>query len=184
MIQLRKDYIQVKAESGDLLPCSAEKVSVELLGEACYQLDPIMVQHAAEAVLHYFRHDMGKENVSVAEFSEALEKALRGMGVSVQSATAPAVDGEVSELDLRTMAEGAECMELAFFKNLHEALDNEMANMPRVIRFTGLRASVKSLRGAKRWNLACQQLNDQIIIYLRRCWEEEGSTHKTTLVIQ
>jgi len=184
MIQLRPDYLQIQSGTGDLLPCSAEQVSVELLGEACYQLDPVMVQHAAEAVLHYFRHDMGRENVSVAEFSEALEKALRGMGVSVQSATAPALDGAVSELDLRAMAEGSDLLELAFFKNLHKALDHQLASMPRVIRFTGLRASVKSLRGARRWNPACQQLNDQIVIYLRRCWEEEGSTHKTTLVIQ
>lgn len=184
MIQLRPDYLHIQAQSGDLLPCSAEKVSVELLGEACYELDPVMVQHAAEAVLHYFRHDMGRENVSVAEFSEALEKALQGMGVSVQSATAPAADTSVSELDLHTMAESAEWLELVFFQNLHKALDSELASMPRVIRFTGLRASVKSLRGAKRWNPACQQLKDQIVIYLRRCWEEEGSTHKTTLVIQ
>ena len=184
MIQLRPDYLHIQSDTGEMLPCSAEKVSVELLGEACYQLDPVMVQHAAEAVLHYFRHDMGRETVSVAEFSEALEKALRGMGVSVQSATTTATDGPVSELDLRAMAEGADLMELAFFKNLHLALDNQLASTPRVIRFTGLRASVKCLRGAKRWNLACQQLNDQIVIYLRRCWEEEGSAHKTTLVIQ
>ena len=184
MIQLRPDYLQIQSETGDLLPCSAEQISVELLGEACYQLDPVMVQHAAEAVLHYFRHDLGRENVSVAEFSEALEKALRGMGVSVQSATVPAVEGSVSELDLRTMAERADLMELAFFKNLHEALDIHLASMPRVIRFTGLRSSVKSLLGAKRWNPGCQHLNDQIVVFLRRCWEEEGPNHKTTLVIQ
>ena len=184
MIQLRPDYLHIQSETGDLLPCSAEQVSVELLGEACYQLDPVMVQHAAEAVLHYFRHDLGRENVSVAEFSEALEKALRGMGVSVQSATVPVVEGAVSELDLRTMAEGSGFLELAFFKTLHETLDNKLASMPRVIRFTGLRSSVKGLLGAKRWNSGCQQLNDQIVIYLRRRWEEEGPNHKTTLVIQ
>jgi hypothetical protein len=184
MIQLRSNYLQIQSETGDLLPCSAEHVSVELLGEACYQLDPVMVQHAAEAVLHYFRHDMGREKVSVAEFSEALEKALRGMGVSVQAATAPVEEGAISELDLRAMAEDSDSMELAFFKNLHQALDHQLAATPRVIRFTGLRSSVKCLRGVKRWNPGCQQLNDQIVIYLRRCWEEEGPDHKTTLVIR
>lgn len=184
MIQLRPDYLEIQSESGDLLPCSAEQVSVELLGEACYQLDPVMVQHAAEAVLHYFRHDMGRENVTVAEFSEALEKALRGMGVSVQAATKPVEEGTVSELDLRAMAESSDSMELAFFKNLHQALDHQLAATPRIIRFTGLRSSVKYLLGAKRWNHGCQRLNDQIVVYLRRCWEEEGPDHKTTLVIR
>ena len=55
MIQLHSDCLVFKSETGQAIPCSAELVTIELIGEAARLLDPDLLQHAAAAVLHYFK---------------------------------------------------------------------------------------------------------------------------------
>src|SRR3569833_1988255 len=71
MIQLRPDCLIFQTSQGELIPCSAETVTIELIGDASSVLDPEIVREAASAVVHYFKHDLGRETVSVAEFSDA-----------------------------------------------------------------------------------------------------------------
>src|SRR5688572_1623412 len=105
MIQLNPDCLIFQTASGENIPCSAELVTIELIGDAAEFLDPQIIQNASSAVLHYFKNELARDFVSVAEFSEALEKVLRGFGLDVRPAeeTEP-LTPRVEEADLREIA--------------------------------------------------------------------------------
>lgn len=183
MIQLRSDCLLFNMNAGDSFPCSAEVATVELIGDANWQMDPELVQHAAEAVLHYFRHELGRESVSVGEFSEALQRVLARLGLHTPLPSAQPVPPV--ETDLLALAKSAgKGFELAFFARLREALRLHLASSPPAVRFTGLRGSVKVLLGARRWNGACRQLSDQIVTHLRHCFEAERPPAACTLQVE
>lgn len=181
MIQLHRDYLLVETSPGQIIPCSAELVAVELVGEAAGTVDAAIVREAAAAVLHYFRQDLGWTTVSVGEFSRALEQALQALGVQLE---APANQTQVRSIDLRQVASSAERgFELSFFSKLRHLLQATLEESPKILRLHGLRGCVKQLVGAKRWTNQCQNLNDQIVGYLRACLESDSSVKSCDLVI-
>ena len=155
--------------NGAHIPCSATNVTVELLGGAMEHLDREVVQHAAAAVLHYFHHELHRATVTLSEFTKALEKALRGLGLNV-SCGPDAKTERAADRDLRRMAiESGYEFELGFFPRLRAELRKDLADAPQMIRFSGLRPCVKQLSGARRWSPRCQLLSDQIVEFLRGC---------------
>ncbi len=186
MILLRQDCLGFKTASGEAIPCTAQQMTVELLGEAAHLVDEYVVKNAAEAVLHYFKSELGRTTVTTAEFSEALEQVLRGLGFEVQSqATVNKPARRVVESDLRVLAsESGQGFELVFFSRLRNELRCRLGESPHVLRFNGLRGCVKQLVGAKRWGTKCQQLNDQIVEYLRTCLSVEFDGRSCALVVR
>jgi len=184
MIQLHPDCFMFETPGGEAIPCSAELISVNLLGEAADVLDPDLVQNAARAVLHYFKIEQGKAFVSMREFSRALATVLRGFGMSVNSAEAEAPPRRISESDLRQLAcESGKGFELAFFPLLREELRQQLNQSPHVVRFKGLRSCVKQLAGARRWTERCQSLSDQIVDYLRHCLSNDPGAKSCSLMV-
>jgi len=184
MIQLRSDCLVFKTTGGQMIPCSAELLSVELVGEAAALLEPELVRQAIAAVLHFFKHDQGRMEVTFGEFSEALEQALRGFGVSIKSPDVLTPAPRVCEADLRELAcESGKGFELAFFSRLREELHRKLEESPRLVRFTGLRGCVKQLAGAQRWSGRCQRLSDQIVAHLRGCLGAEGRRGACALLV-
>ena len=192
MIQLRSDCLVFKTAEG-CVPCSAEYVAVELMGDSAKQMDAGVLHNVAAGVLHYFRDEVGKEAVSVAEFSQALARVLRGFGFDVTVDGAEYVDEETnappgpamtSETDLHALAaESGEAFELSFFPRLRTEMHRHLVGNPDLLRFTGLRSCVKQLAGARRWCGRCQRLNDQIVEYLRTCLDEEHPRRNCSLLV-
>jgi hypothetical protein len=184
MIQLHQDYLLFQTTSGDSIPCSVELVAIELVGDAATTLNPELLREAAAAVLHYFKHDLGRSSVSVADFAAVLERVLKTFGLDVKpSAEANLQTGGV--FDLRQLTgESDEAFELAFFTQLRDELRKRLTESPRMLQVRGLRACVKRLLGAKRWSYRCQVLNDQIVDYLRRCLSTEESAASCGLVVR
>lgn len=170
---------------GEAIPCSAQQMTVELLGEAAHLVDEEVVKNAAEAVLHYFKDELGRTSVTTAEFSQALERVLRGLGFEVQSqASVNNASPRVAEYDLRHLAsESGKGFELIFFSRLRHELRLKLGESPHIVRFSGLRGCVKQLVGAKRWGTRCQRLNDQIVEYLRTCLSAEFGGRTCALVV-
>ena len=54
MIQLHPDCLIFETSTGESIPCSAEVVTIELVGDS--KLDPQIVREAAAAVVYYFRN--------------------------------------------------------------------------------------------------------------------------------
>ena len=200
MIKLHSDCLVFETPNGDSIPCSAESVSVELLGDSAAVIDPEIVRNAAAAVLHFFRVELGRESVSVGEFMEALKTALRGLGLNLSEAVEPvaavaeypvtipapvaAVAARVTEMDLRTLArESGTTFELSFFPRLRAVLGEQLNQPPHILRFTGLRPCVKQLTGARRWTHRCEALSDQIVTYLRECLSTRPAAGRCALVV-
>ena len=189
MIQLHPDYLLFELPNGDSVPCSAETVTFELIGEAAENLDPELIKNAAAAVLHYFQQDLKRECVSVGEFSEALEEVLRGFGLNVQSAAAtePAKTAPSAGADLAQLVEEAgEDGDLFFFQRLRAEVRRQVTNSPEggSVNLTGLRPCVKRLLRARRWSRRCEGLSDRIVSYVRGCLCHEPPSHDCAVIIR
>jgi hypothetical protein len=181
MIALHHDCLLFQLHSGESVPCSAEMITVEIVGEAHGFLDPEMLRHAAASVFHYFKVELAREAVTVGEFSLALEKVLGHLGHTL-SASAP---GEISDTDLaRLVRETGDSLELFFFPRLRDELRIQLRQSPRLVRFRGLRGCVKQIAGARRWSNRCERLEDQIISYLRECLTAETAQLDCALVVE
>ena len=185
MIQLRSDCLEFEMSTGETIPCSAETVTIELIGKAVESLDPEIVRHAAAAVLHYFKEELGRKHVTINEFSSALEKVLKRMGLAVGDQESGEDAPSVVQADLGRLAfESGKGYELMFFSRLKQELDEKLGESPQILHFKGLRGCVKQLIGARRWSGRCQQLNDQIVNYLRAGWERGKPGDSCALLVE
>jgi hypothetical protein len=186
MIQLHPDCLIFQTSTGENIPCSAEIVTVELVGEST--LDPEIVREAASAVVYYFKVELGRDNVSIEEFSRALEKVLMRLGYEVtagEDAHSGPKDFPQAVLNLPELASSCgKGFELIFFQRLRSELREQLAAHPRSVRFQGLRTCVKQLTGARRWSERCQKLSDQIVEYLRECYSAEQPADCNLVVVQ
>jgi hypothetical protein len=193
MISLAQDCIVFRDPSGEGIPCSAEMISVELIGENASMFDAEFVKQAAGAVLHYFRDELGRQTVTMAEFSLALENVLRGFKLAAAKTadlvTADIVAADavsrVAQSDLcRLVAESDNGGELIFFPRLRDELRAQLQQSPQMLCFRGIRSCVKQLIGARRWTDRCQSLQDQIVEYLRSCMSREDAAADCALVVK
>src|SRR5437899_4191672 len=111
MILLRHDCLVFKTMDGECIPCSSEEVTLEIIGDAIGLLDENVIKEASAGVLHYFKEELGKTTVTVAEFAGALERALRALGLNVQnsaaeSAPAPRPSWRIARSNLSELAGG------------------------------------------------------------------------------
>jgi hypothetical protein len=188
MIQLHPDCLIFETSAGESIPCSAEVVTIELVGDS--KIDPETVREAAAAVVYYFKNELHRETVSVEEFSCALQKVLCRLGFHVSSpdgvedidAPNPISNLAVTSLPELATSSGKGC-ELFFFQRLRSELRNHLQASPRVLRFQGLRSCVKQLAGRQRWCPRCQTLNDQIVEYLRECFTSERADDCNLVVV-
>ena len=185
MIALRNDCLLFELHNGESVPCSADMISVEIVGEANSLLEPETLRHAAASVFHYFKTELARETVTIGEFSLALEKVLHDLGYYIHAHESGSLDGDVSQTDLvRLAGETVGSLELVFFPRLRDELRLRLRQSPRVVRFHGLRRCVKQLAGARRWSRRCEQLQDQIVDYLRGCLFAETEQNDCALVVE
>lgn len=185
MIALSSDCLLFQTPQGESIPFSAEMISIELMGNSSKLLDAEFVKQASKAVFHYFRHELRRETVTVAEFADALEKVLRSFGYRVSSDThLPPAKQRVLDADLRQLAsESAGGCELFFFPRLRDELRLQLKKEPRMVRFHGLRGCVKQLAGARRWSHRCQTLEEKILQFLRECLSAETPHLECALLV-
>ncbi len=185
MIALLSDCLLFQLTNGESVPCSAEMISVELVGGSDDWLDPEVLRHAAASVFHYFKTELCRESVTVGEFAGALEKVLRNLGFTIRAGTMESHAREIIETDLGLMAqESGGSFELFFFPRLRDELRAQLRHSPRVLRFRGLRGCVKQLAGARRWSGRCEKMRDHIIEYLRQCLTAESEPTDCALVVE
>ncbi|SPE53323.1 conserved hypothetical protein [Verrucomicrobia bacterium] len=185
MIALASECLVFQRPDGESIACSPESLSTELLGESAKFLDSEIVRHAAKAVFYYFKHDLGRQSVSVGEFAQAMEKALRGLDRTAQQVAGQLTSVKrVLELDLFGLAGEVGGGELFFLPRLRAELREHLERRPQVLRFRGLRNCVKLLLGAQRWTRHCRHLEERILGYLDQCLSAEAGPHELALVVE
>jgi hypothetical protein len=185
MILLACDCLLFELPSGESVPFSAEMISVEVANGAGEVFEQDFVEHAAASVFHYFKHDLNRKTVSVAEFASAFELVLNGLGLKLTGGRLSATTAGKVTKDLRLLAHdaGSAC-ELAFFPRLRDAVRDQFQSSPRLVRFHGLRGCVKRLVGAQRWSPRCETVRDQIIEFLRCTLSLEAAGGPCGLVVE
>ena len=185
MITLGADCLLFQMVNGESVPLSADMINVELTGEHSGQFDSHFVQHAANAVFHYFKHDLGRDTVTVGEFAGALESVLRGFGTSALAPNSPSAKQDVIVSDLKQLvSDSGNGCELFFFPRLRDEMRIQLQHSPRMLRFRGLRGCVKQLTGARRWSHRCQTMQDQIVEYVRECLSAEARQSDCALIVE
>lgn len=170
--------------SGECVAFSSEAIAVEIVDETDGEMDANMVKHAANAVYHYFKHELGRQTVTVREFAKAMEKALDGFEISIVSTKQARPASTVAEADLCKIAQDSgRAFELTFFPRLRDELKIQLIGSPNVVRFTGLRKCVKELTGAKRWSARCTAMEEQIVGYVRECLNVDAAQAECMLVV-
>jgi len=182
MIILANDCIVFQTPSGEGYPQSAETLSIEISGDTAAHFDAEFVKQAARAVLHYFRDELGRQTVTMAEFSQALENVLRGfkLAAAVHTESAP----RVLRSDLCRLVADSNGGELVFFPRLRDELRSQLGKGPQMLCFQGIRPCVKQLAGARRWGPRCQGLHDHIVEFLRSALMCEQPAAACALVVR
>ena len=182
MIALHTDCLLFELTNGESIPCSPAMISVEVVGGDHHLLEPELLHHAAASVFHYFKAELDRETVTVGEFSLALEKVLHHLGYTIH---AGGPESEIRDTDLaRLIRETGGSLELFFFPRLRDELRVQLRQSPRVVRFRGLRRCVKQIAGVRRWSRRCEQLQDQIVAFLRQCMDSEAEKPGCALVVE
>ena len=184
MIALAADCILLRRENGEAEPIDYGTISIEVVTEGQSAFDEAFVKEASAAVLHYFKNELGRESVTLGEFSEALEKVLKGFSQEQEPA---AVDCEsrIVEADLQKLAaSSSDAFELTFFPRLRAELRSQLRLSPQMLRFRGLRSCVLRLTGARRWTHQCRNLQDQIVGFLRECLAAETQSASCALLVE
>ncbi len=185
MIALASDHLLFQMADGQNVALCPESIPADLFPNAAGPFDPEFVGHAANAVFHYFKHDLDRQTVSAVEFAGALQKVLRGFHQPPPAFPPGAFSPRTADCDLDSLAleSGSGC-ELLFFPRLRDELRHRLRQNPRLVRFRGLRPCVLRLLGARRWTPRCQTFADQIVHYLRQCLKAEASQTELALVVE
>ncbi len=185
MIALASDHLIFQLTNGESVPCSSEMITVEIAGNSDGLIDAEMLRHASASVFHYFKTELQRQTVTVGEFALALEKVLRGFGLTLYADEPPPLTQQIPESDLGLLArESADSLELFFFPRLRDALRTQLRQSPQMLRFRGLRGCVKQLARAQRWSHRCDKMQEQIVEYLRGCLTAESEQKNCALVVE
>src|SRR5450755_4720677 len=112
MIALASDHLIFQLTNGESVPCSAEMITIEIIGNSEGLVDAEMLRHAAASVFHYFKIELARETVTVGEFSLALEKVLGHLGYTLHAHSPGNQPGEISDTDLvRLVRESGDSLE-------------------------------------------------------------------------
>ena len=185
MIALASDHLIFQLTNGESVPCSAEMITIEIVGNSEGMIDAEMLRHASASVFHYFRVELERQTVTVGEFALALEKVLRNFGLTLYADESQPFAKKILEADLCHLAcESDSSLELFFFPRLRDELRARLRQSPRLLRFRGLRSCVKQLAGAQRWSGRCEKIQEQIVEYLRECLTAEPEQKDCALVVE
>ena len=185
MIALSSGHLIFQLANGESVPCSAEMITIEIVGSSECLVDSEVLRHASASVFHYFKIELARQTVTVGEFALALEKVLRNFGLTLHADETQPFAKQILEADLRHIAdESADSLELFFFPKLRNELRAQLRRSPSVLRFRGLRGCVKQLAGAQRWSARCEKMQDQIVGYLRECLTAEPEQKDCALVVE
>lgn len=185
MIALSSEHLIFQLTNGESIPCSAEMITIEIVGNSEGMIDVDMLRHAAASVFHYFKNELDRQSVTVGEFAHALEKVLRNLGLTLSADEELPGEKQILEADLCHIArESDNSLELFFFPRLRDELRARLRQSPRLLRFRGLRRCVKQLAGAQRWSGRCEKIQEQIIEYLRECLTAEPQQKDCALLVE
>ena len=135
--------------------------------------EPWMVEHVVQSIVHYVRHQLNKDSVTLQDFIEIAQEVLKTF---IEESESKPPEPHQENFDLYQLAQRAgHGFELRFYEMLRENIRDAAGRGKTAYVFTGLRRCVKLLAGKQRWRIRCRRLNDEIVEFIRhttgRCVE-------------
>jgi hypothetical protein len=167
MIRLNEHALLMCYPDGRVEPLDLSQLVCEIAGQnqsLASKLEPWMVEHVVQSIVHYIRNEMKKETVTLQDFIDLSRELLAHFSTSgaKPKSTAEAV------CDLYQLAQRAGTgFELRFYDILRDHIQKASTNGSDSYVFTGLRRCVKFLAGHQRWRNRCRVINDEIVEFIR-----------------
>jgi len=152
--------------------------SAREVGHDQWELAP----HVAHAISEYLEADCTATVLSVEALESMLKRSLAGIGYEEiaqhSRITPPRVSIYLPELASQKQ------MELAFYPELSQRLEQAVEYDVKAIRLVGLRDCAKILDSARKWRKTCENIRRNIISFSKACLERsEGCKNPVELVL-
>jgi len=167
MIRLNEHALLMCYPDGRVEPLDLSQLVSEIAGQNdsfASKLEPWMVEHVVNSIVHYIRHEMKKETVTLQDFIDLSRELINHFAAppSTPSKTAEAI------CDLYQLVQKAGYgFELHFYDILRDHIEKASSNGSESYVFIGLRRCVKFLAGHQRWRNRCRLINDEIVDFIR-----------------
>lgn len=122
-------------------------------------------EEVARAIVYFLRQDYRGSVITPGELRELMRRSLQGIGCGEMARhvglAAPRVSIHLPELARRSG------IELAFFEQLRQRLNEALEVVVQGIRLEHLRECVKILDGSRKWNADSARLGQEIVAFSR-----------------
>ena len=187
MIALQSDCLIFQLTNGESVPCSAEMISFELVGDSGGLLDPEMLRHAAASVFHYFKEELRARNRHRRRIRRRAGKSparprLRHPRRTVHRIASAGARSRPTSAGSRANPPTAwNCFS-------SRACASELRSPAPAIAARGAFSRTARLRQAacRRATLEprCEKMQEQIVEYLRGCLTAEPEQNECALVVE
>ena len=187
MIALQSDCLIFQLTNGESVPCSAEMISIEIVGNSDGLIDAEMLRHAAASVFHYFKCETRTRDRHRRRIRPCARKSpARSRPDALRRRTRHRAGGRTSRRPISAASRANPPTTWNCFSSRACAtnLRTQLRQSPRVLRFRGLRGCVKQLAGARRWSARCEKMQEQIVEFLRECLTAEPEQKACALVVE
>lgn len=127
-------------------------------------------EEVVQALCYYLKNDYLGSEIEDQKLLGLIRHSISSMGYPDLSPKVKLLAPRVV-ISLPELAQSSH-MELVFFQNLQSKLDEAFITVVRGIKLEGIRSTVKSLQGTRRWKKSCQTLNDEIVLFTRKTLEQ------------
>lgn len=151
--------------------------SARQVGHDQWELAP----HVARAISEYLETDCTATVLSVQTLEGMLKRSIAGIGFEEiaqhSRITPPRVSIYLPELA------NQQKMELAFYPELSQRLEQAVAYEVKAVRLVGLRDCAKILDAAQKWRKTCEGIRSNIINFSKACLEKAELKAPVQLVL-
>lgn len=140
-----------------------------------------LASHVARAISDYLESDCTATVLSVPTLESMLRRSLTGIGYEEiaehSRMTPPRVSIYLPELATQKK------LELAFYPELSQRLEQAVAFEVKAVRLVGLRDCAKILDAARKWRKTCEGIRTNIISFSQACLEKADLKAPVQLVL-
>ena len=166
MIRLNEQALFMCYPDGRVEPLDLDQLVHQIADQnnvLASKLEPWMVEHVVQSIIHYIRNDLKKDSVTLQDFVDLSQELIRTFMKPQDSS-----GNDQAVCDLYQLAQRAGYgFELRFYDILRDHILKVSSVGHTSYVFVGLRRCVKFLAGHQRWRNRCQHLNDEIVEYIR-----------------
>jgi hypothetical protein len=142
-------------------------VALKRAAESSDRADFPFINDIRDGVLHYLEHKCPWRLLPIEDLFERMRRMLRRIGCDAIADKLQPLAPPLTVSIARAAREADNGFELVFFQKLQNEIDDLRTRGAEEFRFTDLRESAQILRGAARWNRACEHLHREILAFLQ-----------------